>query len=120
MANAQNLKPFTSNQSRDEAVRNGKKGGEASGVSRRQKKAFKDALIFLLKEGVKDKEGNPTGRTYQDAVISGLVKRAATGDPRTIELMLRIIGEAPEGSMAQDQTLKKAHELLGGVPDGLE
>ena len=38
MANEENLKPFTSNQSREEAVRNGQKGGIASGYSRRQKK----------------------------------------------------------------------------------
>lgn len=120
MANTQNLKPFTSSQSREEAVKNGKKGGKASGASKRKKKAFKDALLLLLEEDVKDREGNPTGKTYQDAVISGLVKRSATGDPRAIELLLRIIGETPEGNNAQDQTLQKAHELLGGIPDALE
>ena len=75
---------------------------------------------MLLSENVKDKEGNPTGKTYQDAVISGLVKRSATGDPRAIDLLLRIIGETPDGNSTQDQTLKKARDLLGGVPDALE
>lgn len=114
MANTQNLKPFTSNQSREEAVKNGQKGGKASGDSKRKKKAFKNALIALLETENKD------GKTYQDAVVVGLVRRSATGDPRAIELLLRIIGETPEGSSAQDQTLQKAHELLGGIPDALE
>lgn len=38
MANPENLVPFTSDQSREEAAKNGKKGGIASGESRREKK----------------------------------------------------------------------------------
>lgn len=119
MANPQNLVP-NENRTPSERRENARKAGKASGESRRKKKAFKDALILLLSENVKDKEGNPTGKTYQDAVISGLVKRSATGDPRAIDLLLRIIGETPDGNSTQDQTLKKARDLLGGVPDALE
>ena len=38
MANEQNLKPFTSEQSREEAVKNGSKGGTKSGQVRAEKK----------------------------------------------------------------------------------
>ena len=38
MSKKENLKPFTSNQSRDEAVKNGRKGGKKSGEVRREKK----------------------------------------------------------------------------------
>lgn len=116
MANPQNLRAPTPSEARER----GSKGGKASAAARKKKKAFKDALLLLLAEDVKDREGNPTGKTYQDAVISGLVKRSATGDPRAIELLLRVIGESPDGSSAQDQTLQKARDLLGGVPDALE
>ncbi len=39
MANEENLKKFTSEQSREEAVKNGKNGGIQSGKARRRKKA---------------------------------------------------------------------------------
>ena len=40
MANEENLKPFTSDQSREKAVSNGRMGGIASGKSKREKKAM--------------------------------------------------------------------------------
>lgn len=48
MANEQNLIPFTSNQSREEAERNGRKGGQKSGEVRRQRKAMKEQFEMLL------------------------------------------------------------------------
>ena len=42
MANEQNLVPFTSDQNREEAAKNGRKGGKASGASKRQKKALRE------------------------------------------------------------------------------
>ena len=110
MANPQNLRAPTPSEARER----GSKGGKASAAARKKKKAFKDALLLMLESENKD------GKNYQDAVVVGLVKRCATGDPRAIELLLRIIGETPEGSSAQEQTLQKAHELLGGIPDALE
>ena len=110
MANNKNLVPQAHVLTVDEQSR----GGKQSARKRKEKKLFKDALLLLLETENKD------GKTYQDAVVVGLVKRSATGDPRAIELLLRIIGETPEGSNAQDQTLQKAHELLGGIPDALE
>ena len=46
MGNRENIKPydFTSDQNREEAAKNGRKGGIASGESRRRKKIFKDIL----------------------------------------------------------------------------
>lgn len=109
MANNKNLIP----QAHVLTVAEQSRGGKQSAKKRKEKKAFKDALLALL-------ETEKDGKNYQEAVVVGLVKRSATGDPRAIELMLRIIGETPEGSNAQDQTLQKAHELLGGIPDALE
>lgn len=48
MANEQNLKPFTSEQSREEAKKNGAKGGQKSGEVRRQRKAMKEQMEMLL------------------------------------------------------------------------
>ena len=60
MANEQNLIPFTSNQSREEAKKNGAKGGKKSGEVRRKRKAMKEQMEMLLALpcNVKDRYGN--------------------------------------------------------------
>ena len=60
MANEQNLIPFTSEQNREEAKRNGQKGGKKSGEVRRQRKAMKEQaeLLLSLPFNLTDKRGN--------------------------------------------------------------
>lgn len=48
MGKEDNLIPFDSNQSREEAKKNGKKGGVASGEARRRKKSAKQAAETIL------------------------------------------------------------------------
>ena len=48
MSNEKNLVPFTSEQSREEAVKNGSKGGKKSGEVRRRKKSMKQVMEILL------------------------------------------------------------------------
>lgn len=49
MANEQNLHaPFTSDQSREEAAKNGRKGGLASGAARREKATLRSVLLEEL------------------------------------------------------------------------
>lgn len=48
MANEKNLIPFTSSQSREEAKKNGAKGGKKSGEVRRKRKAMKEQAEILL------------------------------------------------------------------------
>ena len=43
-----NLKPFTSEQSREQAKINGRKGGIACGEARREEKRMREALEFVL------------------------------------------------------------------------
>ena len=52
MANEKNLIPFTSDQSHDEAVKNGKKGGVASGAARRRRKTMRQTLNGLPLQGI--------------------------------------------------------------------
>lgn len=60
MANEQNLIPFTSEQNREEAKKNGQKGGIKSGEVRRQRKAMKEQaeLLLSLPFNLTDKKGN--------------------------------------------------------------
>ena len=71
----------------------GIKGGKASGEVRALKKTFKMALKELLQEEVKDKKGNPSGKTYQDLVNIGLVKGAMKGNAINYKTILETIGE---------------------------
>lgn len=57
MANEQNLIPFTSEQDREEAKINGKKGGVASGKARREKASFKKSLETLLNSNIRITQG---------------------------------------------------------------
>lgn len=65
MANIQNLVPFTSDQSREQAKINGSKGGKASGKVKRQRKAMQKQMELLLSLpfNLVDKEGNEVADT---------------------------------------------------------
>ena len=55
MANEKNLVPFTSEQSHEEAVKNGRKGGIASGEAKRNRKMLRDCIDYLLERAVQEK-----------------------------------------------------------------
>ena len=95
MANEQNLRPFTSEQSREAAVKNGRKGGKATAQKNKERKTFREGLLLLLNEPLMDKSGHVSDKTTQDAVIAGLVKRAIAGDVRAAEFIRDTIGEKP-------------------------
>lgn len=69
------------------------KGGKASAKARKLRKTFKQALIDLLNEEVKDSDGNGTGDTYQDLVNLGLVRGAVKGNAINYKVLLEVIGE---------------------------
>ena len=55
MANEKNLVPFTSEQSHEEAVKSGRKGGIASGEAKRNRKMLRDCIDYLLERAVQEK-----------------------------------------------------------------
>lgn len=117
MANEKNLIPFTSDQNREEAKKNGLKGGKASGEARRNKRILKDLAEEILNCGVKDdkllrqlkqfgfndvasKDGS---LTVKQAMICGMAIQAIKGNPKaylaikdTIEPKDAIIGATVE------------------------
>lgn len=83
MANEQNLVPFTSEQNREEAKKNGRKGGIASGEARRNKKMLRDCIDYLLERedrAVLNEDGIPMSGAEQLA-YNLFVK--ALGEPDT-------------------------------------
>ena len=86
MANEHNLKPFTSKQSREEAVRNGRKGGIKSGATRRRKAALRDTMNRLLTmqvevDGLSDILRADGGEsTYEEVITMAMIQQAMLGD----------------------------------------
>lgn len=94
MANEQNLRPQNM-RTKSEQREIARKGGKAAAAKRAERKTFREGLLLLLNEPLKDKSGVVTDKTTQDAVIAGLVKRAISGDVRAAEFIRDTIGEKP-------------------------
>ena len=94
MANKQNIKPYeyTSEQSREEAAINGRKGGLASGIAKRRRKSMREALEKLLVDKIKTTKGE---METQDALLLALVAKGIKGDVRAIEFIRDTVGEKP-------------------------
>lgn len=94
MANEQNLIPYTSDQDREEASKNGRKGGIASGEARRAKKTMKEMLDYLLEKEI---ENSKTGEkvTYREAILTSAIKKAIKGDIKASQFVRDTAGEAP-------------------------
>jgi hypothetical protein len=88
-----NLHPFTSDQSRDEAVMNGQKGGIASGEARRQKKNLRLALEMLLEKDFKDKDGKIVSGA--EAITAKLFQQAMNGNVKAFETLRDTVGQKP-------------------------
>lgn len=85
-----NLIPFTSEQNREEAKKNGRKGGIASGKARREKAIMKATLEMLLEEKTKN------GKTYKELATLGLIKGAIKGNAQNYRTILEVLGELKE------------------------
>lgn len=121
MANEKNLVPFTSEQSREKAAENGRKGGIASGIAKREKKnrrelALQIANAQITNQKLKDMVQKNTGLRDEDitgdaAIVNGLYTAAIDGnmqaydrwqeltadnteDDSVYELPARVIGKA--------------------------
>ena len=98
-----NLIPFTSDQSREKASENGRKGGIASGISKREKKDRKqkasEALDLIVRGAGIDrlkKFFNLNGielTAYEVMLLSCIMKAIQKGDVNALEKLLKIAGE---------------------------
>jgi len=93
MANEQNLKPFTSKQNREEAAKNGKKGGSASGEARRRKRDIRLAMEALLEKSYKGKDGKMLSGA--EAIALKQMEKALKGDAKAFELVRDSSGQKP-------------------------
>ena len=126
MANEKNLTPFTSEQSREEAVKNGKKGGLASGASKRRRKAMRQTVNALLGAGLEGGESefveklrarlaavgaDTEDATYQDALLASILLKAMKGDVRAAEFIRDIAGDNPHLEIKKQELKLRKEEL---------
>ena len=93
MANEKNLRPFTSEQSHEEAVENGKKGGIASGEAKRAKKSLREAMQILMNADLTGKDGKTM--TGTEAMAAKAFQAALKGDWKAWELVRDTAGQKP-------------------------
>lgn len=105
MPNEFNLVPFTSEQSREEAVKNGSKGGKASVAARRRRKSMKQVMDMLLsmpantaadynmlvETGIDLSELDEETVNNMLVVNAALMQKAKTGDVAAVKELRSII-----------------------------
>ena len=127
MANEKNLKPFTSDQSREEAVKNGRKGGVESGKARRKKKAARERINEVLelsainssaeaKKALHQLGMNEDGTNY-DVLIASIVAGAIRGLPGYARMVLDLIGETGEEKRAKRADIRDEKRLKMEIED---
>ena len=122
MANEENLKP-TSKRTKSEAREISKKGGIASGASRRRKKALrtalKEAVSLTLKELPHDLRvaimyaANITDveLTVSDAILGSLIRSACAGNSQMMKVLLDVLGETPDVRLKERELKLKERAL---------
>lgn len=99
MANREdNLVPFTSGQSHDEAVENGRKGGLNSGKARRDKRDARERMKLLLSLAFQVKGQNVpspiTGKPMSvgEAIDTAIIGKAVKGDIKAANTVYELLG----------------------------
>ena len=105
MPNKKNLMPIqevNSNRTREQHSEDSRKGGVASGVSRRRKRSLKEAADLYLSLPVSDRKMwnkisrrgvDPDDIDNQMAMIIGLTMAATAGDAKAAKVIVDLLGE---------------------------
>ena len=121
MANEENLVPFTSEQNREEAAKNGRKGGIRSGEVRRQnadlKKRLKEIANMALRGGDIDEittlaDAKNANLSISDALLVKLVAMALGGNIKAMNTLMGMLSndqaEAQEAQESASNSFVKA------------
>jgi hypothetical protein len=111
VANEKNLVPFTSEQSHEKAVENGRKGGIKSGESKRNKKMLRDCIDYLLEREDPTKlneDGTPMSGAEQLAYnlfVKALVETDTAKAAKAFEVLRDTAGQRPVEKVQSTQTV---------------
>ena len=125
MANEENLIPFTSEQSREEAKKNGRKGGIASGIARRQnadiKKRLREIANMALRDGKIDEiktlaDAKNANLSISDALLVKLVLMALNGNIKAMNKLMEMLGSADAEAQEASQSVSSGFvDALNGT-----
>lgn len=121
MPNPENLlgHEFTSDQDREQAAINGRKGGKARQKKLRERKRMREVLEQLLQDTYTTKDGREIDGTSM--LMLAVMNKARRGDMRALEFIRATVGEDPikqldvTGNLKADQA--KFTELLEQFTD---
>lgn len=132
MTREQNLTPFTSEQSREKAAENGRKGGIASGQAKRQKKTMSALATMMVnaqlqgktKDTIKKQFGlsDDDDITIASAMMAGQMQSAMKGDSKAFNAISALIKEQEDKeAKAEAERIAKLnqhyHLDLDMIPD---
>ena len=97
MSNEKNLIKFTSDQDREAASRNGKKGAAAAAQAKRDKRMLRDCLEILLeqKRSVEKDDGKLAKLTGAEILALTAFEKAMRGDIKAMEFVRDTAGQKP-------------------------
>lgn len=98
--NVNNLRTPTT----EEAREIGRKGGLASGETRRKRKTLREELLAMLADG-----------NTQESITAALLEKAMDGDVKAFEVVRDTVGEKPVDRIETNVDIVID---LGGLPDG--
>ena len=129
MANEQNLRPFTSDQSREEAAKIGRKGGIASGEAKRKKKTCAEIAMRVVNSELDpasrakvEKVTGPLGDdedTLYAAALAQVVAKAVKGDLKAFRELQNVIEKAQGTSAVQQREDDPLSSALKDLANGL-
>ena len=119
MANEQNLKPFTSDQSREQAKKNGAKGGVASGIARKRKRALKDTIEMIMRLGVDENTRRileqlgveEKDQSVQTAIVVAQAMKAMRGDTKAADYLGKYASADPRIFLEQERIALERERL---------
>jgi len=119
--NEQNLIPMNE-RSQSEARELGRKGGIASGESRRERAKFRELLEVALEEPYFDVIEGKTDMTNAQKIVMALIAKAQGGDVKAFAEIRNSVGEMPvaRAAVAMDKPSPEAYaevERLLGLYD---
>ena len=124
MANEQNLKPFTSDQDREQAAKNGRKGGKRRQELAKEKKTIQAILNDYLNSSFKDNAtlsklaktaGIESSKSIKELVTAiCILNTLKRGDVNELQKLVGLLGE----DTANNGTIDKLDEVLKGI-DGV-
>lgn len=102
-------------QSGEQAVKNGQKGGIASGEARRNKKLLRECLEMLLEKEISDKNGNKM--TGAEAMAAKVFQQALQGNLKAFEIVRDTAGQKPveKVQMKTDINIAESEERLSHI-----